>query len=175
MLLRIVFAVLLACWPLLVYVSYPVLGHWPLLIAGALLLAWRLPQARGLAMLAAAVLIGLGLLGQAELGMRSYPVAVNLVMLLVFAGSLIKGPPLIEQLARLREPDLPPRAIAYTRRVTQAWCGFFLANGSVAAWTAWQASFELWALYNGVIGYLLIGAMFAAEWIIRRRVRQETP
>ncbi len=37
-----------------------------------------------------------------------YPVVVNLVMLAVFGGSLWTAMPLVERLARLREPNLPP-------------------------------------------------------------------
>jgi uncharacterized membrane protein len=58
------------------------------------------------------------------LPLKLYPALVNVVMLLVFGTSLRFGPPLVERLARLQEPDLPPFAVAYTRRVTQVWCGF---------------------------------------------------
>ncbi len=37
-----------------------------------------------------------------------YPVAVNLVMLAAFGGSLWTSMPVVERLARLREPDLSP-------------------------------------------------------------------
>ncbi len=45
-----------------------------------------------------------------------YPVAVNLGLLAVFGYSLFHPPTVVERLARLREPELPPPAIAYTRR-----------------------------------------------------------
>lgn len=35
-----------------------------------------------------------------------------------------------------------------------------------------EAGEEAWALYNGFISYLLMGLMFAGEWLIRRRVRR---
>ena len=62
--------------------------------------------------------------------------------------------------------------MAYTRRVTQAWCLFFALNGVVALATALAASDEVWMLYNGLVAYGLIGAMFAGEWLIRRHVRR---
>jgi uncharacterized membrane protein len=31
-------------------------------------------------------------------------------------------------------------------------------------------SLEVWALYNGLLAYLLMGAMFAGEWLVRRKV-----
>ncbi|QJD60850.1 hypothetical protein HG264_09820 [Pseudomonas sp. gcc21] len=159
-------------WPVLVLSLHGQLGSWPLLIVGAALLAWRLPQARTLAIIAALVLISLGVLGHAELGMRAYPVAISLIMLIVFAGSLIHGMPVIERLARLREPDLPEEGVVYTRRVTWAWCFFFVANGGISAWTALYADLTTWTLYNGFISYCLMGLMFAGEWVCRRHVRR---
>ncbi|KPQ25196.1 MAG: putative membrane protein [Halomonas sp. HL-48] len=163
--------VLAVAWPILVFVSHEHIGSWPLLIAGSALLAWRMPQARYLAMVMAASLLTLGGLGHAELGMRAYPVTVNAIMLSIFMASLCKGMPIVERLARLREPDLPPAGVRYTRRVTWAWCGFFTANGAIACWTALYADLAVWSLYNGVISYVLIALMFAGEWLIRRRFR----
>ncbi|MCM2209714.1 hypothetical protein MYF61_29305, partial [Klebsiella quasipneumoniae] len=85
-------------------------------------------------------------------------------MLGVFGWTLRYPPTLVERLARMREPDLPPSGVAYTRRVTQAWCVFFVCNGTIATITAFAANDRVWALYNGAIAYGLIGAMFAGEW-----------
>ena len=103
-----------------------------------------------------------------ELLLRLYPAAVNLGMLLLFGASLRFPPSMIERFARLGETDLPPAAIAYTRRVTQIWCAFFVGNGAFAIYTALFASRDDWALYNGLIAYLLMGALFAGEWLFRR-------
>ncbi len=110
------------------------------------------------------------LLGNAALPLKLYPVLVNMVLLLVFGLSLRFGTPVVERLARLRDPDLPEHAVAYTRRVTQAWCVFFFCNGILALATSLWASDAGWALYNGAIAYGLIGSMFAAEWLVRQRV-----
>ncbi len=61
-----------------------------------------------------------------SLPLKLYPVVVNGTLLAIFAHSLIVPPTVVERLARLREPDLPAQARAYTRRVTQVWCGFFI-------------------------------------------------
>ncbi|MBV2209033.1 MAG: hypothetical protein KUL77_05680 [Thermomonas sp.] len=111
------------------------------------------------------------LLGNAALPLKLYPVLVNIGLLLLFGLSLRFGPPLVERLARLREPELPQEAVAYTRRVTQVWCGFFVLNGGIALVTALWASEQVWALYNGLIAYALIGALFAGEWLLRQRLR----
>ena len=103
-----------------------------------------------------------------ELLLRLYPAAVNLGMLLLFGGSLLFPPSMIERFARLGEADLPVAAIGYTRRVTKIWCAFFVGNGVLAVYTALYASRDDWALYNGCIAYLLMGALFGGEWLFRR-------
>lgn len=113
----------------------------------------------------------LALAGTPE-ALRWYPVLVSTVLLAVFGASLWRGQSMIERLARLREPDLPPRAVRYTRQVTKVWCGFFLVNGSIAAATAAWAPWSVWTLYNGLISYGLMGALFALEWLVRQRVRR---
>ena len=102
-----------------------------------------------------------------------YPVFCNLVMLGIFAHSLYFQPQtVIERLARLREPELPESGIAYTRKVTRVWCGFFVVNGLVAAVTALSGNLKLWTLYNGLVSYLLMGLLLAGEWLVRQRVRR---
>ncbi len=105
-----------------------------------------------------------------------YPVVVNAVMLAVFGGSLWSTMPIVERLARLQEPDLPEKGVRYTHRVTQAWCLFFIFNGSIALFTALYGNMPLWTAWNGIIAYLLIGLLTAGEWLIRRRMlKRETP
>jgi uncharacterized membrane protein len=62
---------------------------------------------------------------------------------------------------------LAPAGVRYTRRLTLVWCNFFFLNGSVAAYTALAASRETWVLYNGLVAYVLIGALLAGERIAR--------
>lgn len=100
-----------------------------------------------------------------------YPVLVNAALLLVFAASLVSPPSVIERIARLREPELPPAAVVYTRRVTLAWTVFFALNGAAAFYTAAFMSLEAWALYNGLIAYVLIATLFAIELAIRSAMK----
>ena len=103
-----------------------------------------------------------------------YPVVVNLVMLAVFGGSLWTTMPIVERLARLREPNLPPSGVRYTRVVTRVWCGFFILNGGIALFTALRGDMRLWTLWNGMIAYILMGALMATEWLVRqRRIKKE--
>jgi uncharacterized membrane protein len=98
-------------------------------------------------------------------------VLISAFMLGLFGLSLIVGPPIIERLARLREPQLPAKAIVYTRQVTIVWCVFFFCNGLLAAALTLWAPLSWWMLYTGLISYGLMGLLFAIEWLIRQRVR----
>jgi uncharacterized membrane protein len=68
---------------------------------------------------------------------------------------------------------MPPHGVIYTRKVTWAWCGFFALNGTAALVTALWASERIWALYNGLVAYVLIGLLFAGEWLVRQRVMRD--
>lgn len=125
----------------------------------------------GLAAVGAALLVLVGFFANSALPLKLYPVLVNVTLLAIFATSLRYPPCVVERLARLREPQLPPQGIAYARRVTGVWCGFFVFNGSIALATALFAGDGVWALYNGLIAYLLMGLLFAGEWLLRQRIR----
>lgn len=99
-----------------------------------------------------------------------YPVVVNVVMLAVFGGSLWSSMPIVERLARLREPALADTGVRYTRRVTQIWCAFFIINGGIALFTALRGDMSLWTAWNGMLSYLLMGTLMAGEWLVRRQV-----
>lgn len=100
-----------------------------------------------------------------------YPVLINVILFVLFGHSILYPPSIIEQIARLRDPELPPSGVAYTRKVTIVWLVFFVFNGSVALATAIHGDVALWSLYNGLIAYLLMGALFLVEFLIRRQVR----
>ncbi|WP_332874194.1 COG4648 family protein [Bowmanella yangjiangensis] len=118
------------------------------------------------------LLFGQSILSDSDLGMRLYPVLVNLALLVWFTSSLYFPPPVVERLARLKEPDLPAHAITYTRKVTKLWCIFFLLNGSVALYTSLFSSLSVWTFYNGFLAYCLMGMLGAGEYLVRRKVKQ---
>ncbi|MFI5340073.1 MAG: hypothetical protein ACHQ7N_09570 [Candidatus Methylomirabilales bacterium] len=104
--------------------------------------------------------------------LKIYPVLVNGSLVVIFGSSLRYPPTTAERIARLRMPDLPQVAVTYTRRVTQVWCVFFVGNGLMALWTALRWPDQAWFIYNGVIAYVLVAALFAGEWLVRQRVLQ---
>lgn len=151
----------------------------PRWLAGVLLLAaaTRVPTLKinriaRWSVAAAMLLAAVAIWGNLLLPLKLYPVLVNCAMLAAFGYSLMAPPSMVERLARLREPDLPPVAVAYTRRVTQVWCGFFVLNGSIALGTALWASETVWSLYTGVIAYALMGTLFGVEFLFRLRFKR---
>ena len=161
-----------ATLPLLFWLCY--WQGWPLWLCGFLLLPLALRR-NGLGGLLGWLGPCVALLGLLSLLMRSsgsllyYPVLVNTVFLLAFTISLFQSQTIVERMARRFYPEFPPEGVRYTRKVTLAWCTFFAVNGSIAWWTTAQDMF-VWALYNGLIAYIAMGAMFGGEWLIRRRV-----
>ncbi len=134
-------------------------AHW---LAGEHRWRWAMVLLAMLAMLAS---------GQAELGVRLYPVIVNVSLAVVFLGSL-RMTPLIERLARLSEPDLPPSGMRYTRRVTWMWGIFMSVNAVVALVLALWAPLSIWQAWTGAISYGLAALLMMGEWLVRQRVRR---
>ena len=175
----------LALYPLLVYVGIGRFGVGPIAAVLAFVCLLRLlvlrsrggpqPFTRGLMVVCAGgiVLAGVSFLPESEEAMLYYPVLMNAGLLAVFAASLVSPPSIVERLARLKDPDLPPHAVVYTRRVTIAWTVFFAINGGIALYTAAWSPLATWALYNGFIAYFLIAAMFGIEFAIRALVMRK--
>jgi uncharacterized membrane protein len=174
----------LAVYPLVVLVGMRFLDLGTLWIGLLILVTLRVISARWFQRLALlprlAVLIALAVLSALPamvnvdfmIGLRFYPVVANLALFSLFFASLFTERPLAERLARLREKDLPPQGIRYTRRVTQVWVLFLLANLCVATATALWASDLVWALYNGGIAYGLVVLLFSLEYLYRQRARR---
>lgn len=163
-------------------IAYPALWYygreagWFVWLAAAMCGLWllraltaKLPQQRYTALFITLFFAAVLVFGRRD-SMYWYPVLVNLMMLAVFGGSLFAKQTVIERLARLQKPELPGQAVRYTRRVTQVWCVFFIINGTLAALLAWLGRYGWWAVYTGVIAYVLMGILFAGEWLYRKLV-----
>lgn len=143
------------------------------LVAGRLFLLRRAAAARALMpalALVFAATAGLGLV-DAQRAALAYPVLMSLGMGAAFGLSLVRPPSLVECFAALAEPDPSPAARAYMRKVSLVWCLFLCANAAASAFTAYLGDMAVWTLYNGLVSYLLMGALFAVEYAVRRRVR----
>lgn len=128
------------------------------------------PQGAWLAPACAVFLVAVALVNETS-WLLAYPVFVSLVFFAVFSFSLAYPPTVVERLARLDDPELPPKGVAYTRKVTQVWSAFFLGNAGLSLATIWYGDQWLWSLYNGCVFYVLMGILMAVEMAVRRRVR----
>lgn len=153
------FSTALAATPIVIVVAVLLrrLGH-PLCIAsGGLaalaLLAWAWPQLRENG----------ALLHYVE------HVGTNLAFAVVFGRTLSAGhEPLITQLARFAHPEgLSPAKLRYTRQVTLAWTGFFIATAVVSSGLFLLAPATVWSVFANFLTLPLILLMFAVEHLCR--------
>jgi len=107
--------------------------------------------------------------------LRLYSVVINAVLLAVFGSTLFMKPNIIYRFAVLSDKSIEGSTFAgnveeYGRKVTLVWCLFFIINGGISVFTAFHDDGKLWAIYNGGISYLMMGTIFAVEFIIRKAV-----
>lgn len=165
-------------YPFAVYFGTRYVEPWQIAIAMGVLLLIRLAASEAHQqwsrplLIAGMIYCGFAIWSNNLMSLRYYPALVNGVMLMLFSWSLVSPPSLVERIARLQHPDLPPEGVIYTRRVTQVWCGFFIVNGGIALTTAIWASFEVWSLYNGFIAYLLMAMLFGGEYLVRIKTQK---
>ena len=100
-----------------------------------------------------------------------YPVpsvAVYMVLLWMFGRTLVPGrEALVTRLARHVHGTLPEDITVYTRRVTWAWCLFFVAMAATSILLFDFASLETWSLFANVLNLPLVALMFVAEYAYR--------
>lgn len=107
-----------------------------------------------------------------NLAVKAYPIVMSLMVASIFAASLIFPPSAIERIARISEPNLPPEGVIYTRRVTIVWVIFLVFNAGISLCTALFGTLAQWTLWNGLLSYICMGALFAIEFVIRKQVRK---
>ena len=127
------------------------------LLAGIAAIGWR--YAEGLAM-------------HTELALYLENLAFLCALSALFATSLRGGKEaLITRLARrVRNGDMPPAVVAYTRAATVAWAGFFAAMAVVSTVLFLTESRAVWSAFVNLAVWPLPAAMFALEYVVRLRV-----
>lgn len=85
-----------------------------------------------------------------------------------FARSLLPGAdPMISRFARLVHGELAAPLLRYTRGATVAWALFFGAMATASGALFFFGPLAVWSLLINLLTPLLIGAMFAAEYLCR--------
>lgn len=97
-------------------------------------------------------------------------ICTNLALCWMFGHTLLGGrEPLITRFARvMRQGDMPPEVLTFTRGATAAWALFFAAVASVSAGLYGLASVETWSTFSNLVNSPLVGLMFAGEYAVRR-------
>lgn len=170
---RIAFVFVLALYPFLVFFGLRVLPPGVVGLILAVLLMMRFGIVRlteRSTVLPGFVVVFLYAVTSALLGSTQmllyYPVLVNTLLLVLFAGSLFTKDPLLIRVVRARGTPVAEHATGYLTRLTAVWAVFFLVNGLIAAWTT-TASIEIWTIYNGIISYLAVAILASGEWVYR--------
>ena len=92
-----------------------------------------------------------------------------LTLLVVFTVSLQPGrEAIVTILARKARGALSGEVVRYTRRVTLAWCLFFVAQLMGSLVLLLIAPLDAWSLFVNLCNLPLIGAMLCAEYIYRQ-------
>lgn len=94
------------------------------------------------------------------------PSATQAAFGLTFLRSLAKTP-LVEQLARMRKPELSPAQLAHCRVFTGVWGIYLLVLAAVGLVLARFASLRVWTLYTGIASYGFIALLYAIEYLMR--------
>jgi uncharacterized membrane protein len=100
--------------------------------------------------------------------LQQMPVLISALLLVTFVASLVRPPPMIERYARMITPDLSEGEIRHCRAVTWVWIVFLVGNAAIAEALVLWGSVEAWALYAGGIAYVLMGLLFAGEYLVRK-------
>jgi uncharacterized membrane protein len=165
--------------------AYPILVHLSILFAQPVLaglalfalyvsfifkpLAERRPWAWASLTLAAVASAWPGQQDAALYALYLPPVFLPLALLVWWAPTLRSGrTPFVTRIATAISGSLPPAYSAYTRAVTWLWVWTFAVLALAAAGFALWAEPEAWSLLTNFLNPLLIGLVFAGEYIYRR-------
>ena len=112
--------------------------------------------------------------------LKCYPVVISAIFLCAFGYTLFDRPTMVFRLATMTDKSIvgslaEKRVESYCAKVTVVWCVFFVLNGTVALITVFVHNDLLWSAYNGGISYLLMGLLFAGEFIVRKVVNATMP
>ena len=99
---------------------------------------------------------------------RLYPALMSAAGAVFGIYTLRHPPSAIERLVKLINMPVTEARRPYLRGVTRVWVVFFMANGAFALYTAVAAPLSVWAFYNGFLSYVLVAALFTAEYLFRQ-------
>ena len=122
-----------------------------------------------------------------EFFLKIYSVVISATLLFVFGSTLFMPPNIIFRFATLSDKTIKgspveDKVYKYCQKVTIIWCCFFILNGTASGLTSFadkifgvsqETARTIWAVYNGGISYVLMGMLFAGEFIVRKIVQRK--
>jgi len=118
-----------------------------------------------------------------------YPALADLAFLVIWVTSFFFPPSFafyfIDIIDKTMKTVVPKhRFEVYCFRATIAWCIYFVVDGLISVITVYYAPIHWWYKYNALITYIIMGLIFAGEYIILKlklrkyrlkRIRGELP
>jgi uncharacterized membrane protein len=162
------------------FVLYWTLTHHDVAVAAFTLIAWAIVRAIPVVVSAKAeqkwaaialVFAATGWILDSGVWLLVLPSATQATFGLTFLRSVDRRrarTPLIEHFARMVKADLSAGEQAHCRRWTVVWGVYLLALAALGLILARFATLEVWTLYVGLLNYLLVGALFAVEYVVRK-------
>ena len=113
--------------------------------------------------------------------LKLYSVFLSSIFLGLFGSTLFFEPTMIFRFATLADKSIIGSTCEndvrkYCRVVTIIWCLFFIMNGTISTLTAFSQDIfhiteeqadKVWTIYNGCLSYVLMGLLFAGEYLVR--------
>lgn len=103
-----------------------------------------------------------------QIAIKLYPVLISSFVASLFVISLLGEENLCEKMARLRGKTISPVAKIYTRKLSIIWAAVLYTNAIIALYLAMFASTQAWAIYSGLLSYVILGFFILAEIIYRQ-------
>jgi uncharacterized membrane protein len=119
---------------------------------------WRVPL-----LISAILTVAIAFLDQ-NVAREAYPVVRSLAASAIFCWTLVSPPSLVERFARITQSDLPEAAVRYCRTVTIIWAVWLAANAAIATALVARGDLKSWAIWTGILSYVISGLIFAGEF-----------
>jgi len=109
-----------------------------------------------------------------EIVIKLYPALADLAFLTIMITSFIFPPPLafyfIDIFDKTMKTVIPKQKFdLYCFRASYVWCVYFVIDGIIATLTTFYMDSLNWGIYNAGITYVIMGMIFAGEYIILKR------
>jgi uncharacterized membrane protein len=107
--------------------------------------------------------------------LKIYPALADLVYLTLMGTSLFIPPNLVFSLVNLFDKNLKDHLdkayyAHYCRRCAIAWCVYFIIDAVICFITSIRSSDLIWAIYNSGITYVIMGLIFAAQYVFIKMI-----